>query len=64
MSAPDTLCVLQQIANNAQRVSVATRSWPVQMPQRASFDAIEQAVADLQRDVAMLRNRMQEAPTR
>ena len=64
MSAPNTSNVLQQIATNAQRVSIATRSWPMQMPQRANIEAIEQAVAELHRDLTALRSRVEVAPTR
>lgn len=51
--------VLADIAAGAQRVSIATRSWPAFLPRAAALDEVQATLTGLQRSVAELRSTME-----
>lgn len=51
--------VLADIAAGAQRVSIATRSWPSFLPRVAALDEVQATLTGLQRSVAELRSAME-----
>ena len=53
--------VLGEITAGAQRVSIATRSWPAFLPKPANLDEVAATLTGLQRSVAELRSRMEAA---
>ena len=59
MSARSLNQVLAEITTGAQRVSIATRSWPAFLPQPASLDEVADTLAGLQQSVAELRSRLE-----
>lgn len=51
--------VLADITAGAQRVSIATRSWPSFLPRVAALDEVQATLTGLQRSVAELRGLME-----
>jgi hypothetical protein len=51
--------VLAEITAGAQRVSIATRSWPAFLPRLAALDEVQTTLTGLQRSVAELRSAME-----
>lgn len=56
--------VLGEITTGAQRVSIATRSWPAFLPRPASLDEVQSTLTGLQRSVAELAEIMEAERTR
>lgn len=56
--------VLGEITQGAQRVSIATRSWPSFLPRLAHLDEVQSTLTDLQRTVSELRTMMETDATR
>lgn len=56
--------VLTEITQGAQRVSIATRSWPTFLPKSASLDEVQSTLTGLQRSVAELAAIMEAERTR
>jgi hypothetical protein len=64
MSAPNLRprgmnAVLDEITAGAQRVSIATRSWPAFLPKVTNLDDVAATLTGLQRSVAELRGLME-----
>jgi hypothetical protein len=51
--------VLGEITQGAQRVSIATRSWPAFLPRLAHLDEVASTLSDLQRAVSELRTHIE-----
>lgn len=51
--------VLAEITAGAQRVSIATRSWPAFLPRLAHLDEVQSTLTGLQRAVSELRTHME-----
>lgn len=53
--------VLADITSGAQRVSIATRSWPSFLPRVSALDEVQATLTGLQGSVAELRSAMESA---
>ena len=56
--------LLTGITAKAQRVSVATRSWPAFLPRTANLDEVTAALDALQSDIRELRQSLEDASGR